>query len=94
MVHITHDRAEIIDFIGRQSGSPALLPDGSPTFVIGHGGSEAKRVAWPAFFAAVNARKLAMRFDTESGEWKWVPRGHEEPSPGQVSTDLPPDHKA
>ena len=92
MATLTHDRGLIIDFIGRQHGSPALKGDGAPTFVTGHDAAEAKRVGWPAFFKAVDARHLAMRFDDASGEWSWVDRkhAHEQPTPGEVSTNVPP----
>jgi hypothetical protein len=90
---LTHDRAPIIDFAGRQRASPALASDGAPTFVTGHGdASGARRVGWPAFFAAMNQRHLALRFDDASGEWKFVDRRarHEQPTPGEVSTGVKP----
>lgn len=92
MLKVTHDRGQIIDFIGRQHGSPALQTDGAPTIVTGHESGEAKRVGWPAFFKAVNDRKLALRFESEGSEWSWVDRrgAHEHPSPSTVSTNVPP----
>jgi len=74
MVKLIHDRGEIIDFTGRQEGSPALASDGAPTLVTGHATAEAKRVGWPAFFAAMSARHLALRVDTETQAWTFVDR--------------------
>lgn len=92
MSSVTHDRAEIIHFIGRQHGSPALKADGAPTFVTGHESGDARRVGWAPFFKAVEERKLAMRF-AEDGTWSWVDRkhAHEHPTPGEVSTNVPPE---
>ena len=73
MAHVTHDRGEIIAFIGRLSGSPALAADGTPTVVTGHDAGGAKRVGWAAFFHEMDQRQLAMRQD-EDGAWSWVPR--------------------
>lgn len=92
MKTLTHDRGMIIDFIGKQHGSPALKADGSPTIVTGHEATDAKRVGWAAFFAALDAKHLALRFDTESGEHAFVNRHtrDEHPSPGEVSTGVKP----
>jgi hypothetical protein len=90
MKTLTHDRGMIIDFIGRQHGSPALTPEGAPTVVTGHEATAAKRVGWAAFFAAMDARHLALRFDGASGEHAFVDRHtrEENPTPGEVSTGV------
>jgi hypothetical protein len=76
---VTHDRADIIHFIGRQHGSPALKSSGEPVVLTGHGAvpaNEAKKVGWPEFFKAVNGRHLALSYDDASGEHKWISRQH------------------
>jgi hypothetical protein len=88
---VSHDRGAIIDFIGKQHGSPALKKGSNePAIVTGHEATDAVRVGWAAFFAEVNRRKLALAYDLASGEHKWVARGSqpEAPSPGQVSTGV------
>ncbi len=73
MAHLTHDRGAIIDFVGRLSGSPALKADGSPTVVTGHDAGDAKRVGWAAFFKALEARHLALRYEDDLS-WSFVDR--------------------
>ena len=71
---LLHDRGEIIDFVGRLPGSPALKPDGAPTLVTGHdAAADAKRVGWAAFFKALETRHLALR-TAGDGTWTFVDR--------------------
>lgn len=72
----SHDRGDIIGFIGRQHGSPALQrATGEPVIVVGHEAAEAQRVGWAAFFQAIEKKRLALSFDPASGDHRWVPRG-------------------
>ena len=75
-MRVSHDRGDIIGFIGRQHGSPALKKGSSePVISTGHPEAEAERVGWPAFFAAIEKRHLDLSFDPTSGEHRFVPRG-------------------
>ena len=62
MRQATVDRGEIIHFAGQHGLSPALR-DGAPAFSSGHGGEA--RCGWQAFFAAMEARGLALALDAE-----------------------------
>ncbi len=55
------DRAEIMHLAGRARLSPALRDDGAPALVPA--GEVAGRCGWAAFFAALEARRLAVAFD-------------------------------
>jgi hypothetical protein len=75
-MNVSHDRGDIIGFIGRQHGSPALKKGtDEPAISTGHGDAEVERVGWPAFFAAIEKRKLDLAFDGASGEHRFIPRG-------------------
>ncbi len=56
------DRAEIIHEAGRRRLSPALR-DGAPALVPP--GEAAGRCGWAAFFAALEARRLAVDFEPQ-----------------------------
>ena len=72
----THDRGEIMHFIGRQHGSPALKKaSGEPVISVGHDDPEAQRVGWASFFAAMTKRHLELANDPEAGTHRWLPRG-------------------
>jgi hypothetical protein len=58
----TIDRGEIIHLAGQRGLSPALR-GGAPAFASGH--DTADRCGWQAFFAALEARDLALTWDPE-----------------------------
>ena len=62
MRQATADRGEIIHLAGRHGLSPALR-DGAPGFSSGHG--DAARCGWEVFFAAMEARGLALAWDPD-----------------------------
>lgn len=62
MRQATVDRGEIIHFAGQHGLSPALR-DGAPAFASGR--DLAGRCGWEAFFAAMEARDLALDWDPE-----------------------------
>ncbi len=59
----TSDRGEIIHFAGFHGMSPALR-DGAPAFATGSDAS-LQRCGWEAFFGALEARGLALTFDSD-----------------------------
>lgn len=66
------DRGEIIHQAGRWRLSPALR-DGNPALVAP--GDPAGRCGWAEFFAALEARRLAVAFDPEDpGSIRFVAR--------------------
>ncbi len=80
-MRVSHDRGDIIGFIGQQHGSPALKKgSGEPVIYTGHADAEVQRVGWAAFFAEVEKRKLDLSFDPATGEHRFVPRGSPAPS--------------
>lgn len=72
MRQATLDRGEIVHFAGQHGLSPALR-DGAPAFSSGH--DPAGRCGWEAFFAALEARGLALAWDPEDpGSAGFAPR--------------------
>ena len=72
MRQATIDRGEIIHFAGQHGLSPALR-DGVPAFASGR--DAAARCGWEAFFAALEARDLALDWDPEDpASASFVPR--------------------
>jgi hypothetical protein len=63
-VPATLDRSDVIHFAGRHRLSPALR-DGEPV-LVGQGEPGA-RCGWADFFAALEARGLALAFDPDDG---------------------------
>jgi hypothetical protein len=85
-MRVSHDRGDIIGFIGQQHGSPALKKgSGEPLISTGHADAEVQRVGWAAFFAEVEKRKLDLSFDPATGEHHFVPRGSAVPSGGPTA---------
>jgi hypothetical protein len=85
-IKVTHDRGEIIHFIGRHHGSPALKKGSNEPLIVGHGpAGEAVKVAWPAFFHEVESKNLAFAFDEETGGHRFIAKGATPP------TELPAD---
>src|SRR5512147_992793 len=71
-MYATSDRGEIVHEAGRRRLSPALR-DGSPALVPQDDG--AGRCGWATFFAALEARRLAVSFDpADPGRISLVPR--------------------
>ena len=82
MTTLFHDRGDVMNFVGRLPGSPALKPDGAPTLMTGHdAAADAKRVGWAAFFKAIESRHLALRTG-DDGSWSFVDR--------HAAADAPP----
>jgi hypothetical protein len=68
----TLDRADVIHFAGRHRLSPALR-EGEPALVAQ--GQPGARCGWAEFFAALEARGLAVAFEPEDGtSARLVPR--------------------
>ena len=79
-IKVTHDRGEIMHFIGRHHGSPALKKGSNEPVIVGHGKpAEVVKVAWPAFFHEVESKKLHFAFDESSGGYKFIPEGSAPP---------------
>ena len=72
---VSHDRSDIIYFVGKQHASPALKGSGEPVLLKEKAEGDVKRVGWPAFFAALDTKQLDLAFDSESGEHKFIARG-------------------